>query len=327
MMYILYNENVDPYWNLAAEEHLLRAYNDDFFMLWRNEPSIIIGRHQNANAEINIPYVKEKGIKVVRRISGGGAVFHDLGNINFTFIQGGDDPKTIDFEKYTKPIVDALQKLGVSARLEGRNDLSIDGKKISGNAEHILKKRILHHGTLLFSAKMTDLSTALKVNLDKYRDKAVKSIRKRVTNISENLKDPMTVEQFIQYLISQMKEQYPNSLNFTFNDQDLNHINKMVEEKYHTWDWNFGRSPDYNFKQSGRTNGGTIEVNMDVHHGIIEKVKIYGDFFSMRDLSEFENKLEKTPHTLDDIKAKFDQINFDEYFSNIKPDELLKLMF
>jgi len=326
-MYIINNTSTNPYWNLAAEEYLLRAFSDDFFMLWRNEPAIIIGRHQNANAEINIDYVQQQDIKVIRRISGGGAVFHDLGNINFTFIQGGDDPKATDFEKYTQPIITVLQKLGVNAEMEGRNDISIDGKKVSGNAEHILKNRILHHGTLLFSAKMLDLSSALKVNPVKYKDRSVKSIRKRVSNISDHLPEPITLEQFTNLIIEHINTAYPKSKIYQFSAADHQEIEKLVEEKYHTWEWNFGKSPDYNFKQAGRTGGGTIEINLDVHEGVIHQAKIYGDFFSTKDISHIEKLLQDAHHEPKAIKERLNQVQFNDYFNQVNLEEFIKIMF
>ncbi|PKP15313.1 MAG: lipoate--protein ligase, partial [Bacteroidetes bacterium HGW-Bacteroidetes-22] len=195
-MLCIKDSNTDPYFNLAADEYVMKNFKEDCFMLWRNEPSIIVGKHQNTLAEINVDYVKENSIKVVRRITGGGAVFHDLGNLNFTFIRNSEEGAQVDFRKFTQPIIDVLQKIGINAVFEGRNDLTIDGKKFSGNAEHVWKKRTLHHGTLLFSAVITDLSAALKVNPLKFNDKAVKSVRSRVTNISEHLKEKMDVLEF-----------------------------------------------------------------------------------------------------------------------------------
>ena len=186
----------NPAFNLATEEYLLRNKDEECFYLYINGPSIIVGKHQNTLAEINIDYVKAQNIDVIRRLSGGGAVFHDPGNLNFTFIKKGEKDQLVDFRKYTKPILDVLQSLGVKARFEGRNDLTIEGKKFSGNAEHVYKNKILHHGTLLFSSKLPDLSQALKVNPLKYKDKAVKSVRSRVTNISEHLKESITLEEF-----------------------------------------------------------------------------------------------------------------------------------
>ena len=174
-MLCIINTNTKPYFNLAAEDYVLRNFKDDCFMLWRNKPSIIIGKHQNTLAEINLEYVKDNNIDVVRRLSGGGAVFHDLGNLNFTFIKNAkDEGSLVDFKKYIQPILEVLQSLGVNAKFEGRNDIMIDGKKISGNAEHVFKRRVLHHGTLLFLSQIADLSKALKVNPLKYQDNGVK---------------------------------------------------------------------------------------------------------------------------------------------------------
>ena len=190
MLYI-YNKNTNPYFNLAAEEYVLKEFQEECFMLWRNEPSIIVGKNQNTLAEINLDYVRQHKIPVVRRLSGGGAVFHDLGNLNFTFIVNEDVSSFSDFKRFTQPIIDVLRKLSVNAEFSGRNDITIDGKKISGNAQYYYKNRILHHGTLLFSSSITDLSAALKVRPVKFEDKGVKSVSKRVTNISEHLKEPL----------------------------------------------------------------------------------------------------------------------------------------
>lgn len=326
-MYIFHNTNTDPYWNLAAEEYLLKNFEEDFFVLWRNQPAIIIGRHQNANAEINIEHVKQNSIKVVRRITGGGAVFHDLGNINFTFIQGGEDPKSIDFDRYTKPIVNVLQKLGVNASMEGRNDISIDGSKISGNAEHIDKKRLLHHGTLLFSSDMVDLSSALKVHPAKYQDKAIQSVRKRVANISDHLQQKMSVEQFIENLLDEINQQFLNSQSFDFDHKDKEHIEALVEKKYRTWEWTFGKSPNYNFEQSAKTPGGVVEFKMQVSQGIIEDLKIYGDFFSALDVEDVEKLLKGIPHDEKAIRQKLETINVTDYFNNVTKEDLLPIMF
>ena len=326
-MYIFHNTNTDPYWNLAAEEYLLKNFEEDFFVLWRNQPAIIIGRHQNANAEINIEHVKQNSIKVVRRITGGGAVFHDLGNINFTFIQGGEDPKSIDFDRYTKPIVNVLQKLGVNASMEGRNDICIDGSKISGNAEHIDKKRLLHHGTLLFSSDMVDLSSALKVHPAKYQDKAIQSVRKRVANISDHLQQKMSVEQFIENLLDEINQQFLNSQSFDFDHKDKEHIEALVEKKYRTWEWTFGKSPNYNFEQSAKTPGGVVEFKMQVSQGIIEDLKIYGDFFSALDVEDVEKLLKGIPHDEKAIRQKLETINVTDYFNNVTKEDLLPIMF
>lgn len=326
-MLCIKHPNTDPQFNLAAEEHVLKSFTDDVFMLWRNEPSVIVGKHQNTLAEINLDFIREKQVKVVRRLSGGGAVFHDLGNLNFTFIMNGDEGNLVDFRKFTKPILDVLLKLGIEAKFEGRNDLTIEGKKFSGNAEHVYKNRVLHHGTLLFSSQMADLSEALKVNPLKYQDKAVKSVRSRVTNISEHLKQQMDVEAFRDLIMQHIVEVYPDCIAYDYSTDDLNKINHLRETKYSTWDWNFGYSPKYMLEKMVKTTGGNVEFHLNVEKGLISELKIYGDFFNKKDVVEIEKLLIGCPHDVDHVTEKLTSINFTEYFVNIPVEEFVPGMF
>jgi len=326
-MLIIKRHNTEPYFNLATEEYVLKNFADDSFMLWRNEPSIIVGKHQNTLAEINLDYVNENKIKVVRRLSGGGAVFHDLGNINFTFIRRGDHHTLVDFRKFTEPILEVMQKLGIEARFEGRNDLTIDGRKFSGNAEHVFKDRVLHHGTLLFSSEMTDLSSALKVDPSKFSDKAVKSVRSRVTNISEHLKEPMEIEEFMEMIRRHVNEKYPDASAIRLSEEDHQKIQQLVEEKYSTWEWNFGYSPKYNFQKQAKTSSGHIEVNLQVENGIIRDARIFGDYFGRLDTTDFEAMLKGLPHTEDSLRKLFSEILIGDYFTHIETAELTALFF
>ncbi len=328
-MYCITHQNTNPAFNLAAEEYVLRNFTENCFMLWRNENAIIIGQHQNTLAEINLEYVREKNITVIRRLSGGGAVFHDLGNLNFTFIMNAKDghEKIADFKGYTIPILEVLQKLGVDARFEGRNDLTIEGKKFSGNAEHIHGNRILRHGTLLFSSVMNDLHLALKINPLKYQDKAVKSIRSRVTNISEHLQEPIDVQQFRDILMNHVMNTFEGSTLYEFTQEDIAAIEKLVETKYGTWEWNYGHSPKYELQKAFKSEGGFVEIHMNVKKGIITEVKIYGDFFNKHEIGTVENLLQDTPHTEEAIRQKLLTLNFKEYFHNITVDEFVESMF
>lgn len=327
-MLIIRRHNTDPYFNLATEEYVLKEIKDDSFMLWRDSPSIIVGKHQNTLAEINLDYVRENNIKVVRRLSGGGAVFHDLGNLCFTFTMQGDGNNLIDFRKYTEPIIEVLINLGVDARFEGRNDLTIEGKKFSGNAMHIWKNKVLSHGTLLFSSHMPDLSKALNADPLKFQDKAVKSIRSRVTNISEHLKKPMDVMEFSQLIEQHIMEKYPDAVLYELTEEDHERISKMVESKYGTWEWNFGYSPRYNFRKVLRTNNsGTLEFNIDVTDGIIHDIRIFGDYFNMCDTEEIEKALRNIPHSEGKIREALAPYNISDYFNNLSIKELLEGMF
>jgi len=279
------DEKNDPYFNLAEEEYLLTNFNEGIFRLWRNSPSIIVGRNQNTLAEINRSYVEKHDIPVVRRLSGGGAVFHDLGNVNFTFIQNycNDGSSSTDsaqmaktsemFRKFTEPIILALKNLGINAYLEGRNDLLIDGKKFSGNAICVQNGRILQHGTLLFSASITNLSDALISHPEKFVGKKVSSNISRVTNISSHLSKEMTVEEFIIYLKDFIHEKL-NLRIAELSKTDIDNINQLRKEKYHTYEWNYGKSPKYEYLTKFKLTGGSVEVNINVDNGLISACKI-----------------------------------------------------
>lgn len=326
-MLFIQRNHTNPYFNLAAEEYVLKAFSEDIFMLWRNEPSIIIGKHQNSLAEINLDFVKKNNIPVVRRISGGGTVFHDLGNLNFTFIRNGEDEKLVNFRQFTDPIIEVLQSLGLDARFEGRNDITVNGRKVSGNAEHVYKKRVLHHGTLLFSSQLTDLSDALIVSPAKFKDKAVKSVRSRVTNISEHLTMPMNVLEFKTLIQEHVARKYEDVELKEFSDDDVIAINQLVAEKYNTWDWNFGYSPQYTFRKMIKADGGSLEFLLDVQNGIIRQAKIYGDYFGVRDTREIEQMLVNEPHQLERLTEILRQINLELYFRNITHDDFIAGLF
>lgn len=325
MLYI-YNKSTDPYFNLAAEEYLLKEFQEEIFMLWRNDSSVIIGKNQNALAEIDLDYVKKNRIKVVRRLSGGGAVFHDLGNLNFTFIVNEGLSSFADFRKFTEPIIEVLRELSVNAEFSGRNDITIEGRKISGNAQYCYKNRILHHGTLLFSSSIRDLSAALKPRSLKFEDKAVKSVEKRVTNISEHLKKPLTIEEFIDLIMDHVKRGKEGRV-YEFTPEDVKKIEELVREKYGTWEWNFGESPEYKFRNEKKFPGGTVEVHLNVEKGRIEDVKFYGDFFGKRDVAEVERLLKGVRHSEEAIREALMGVNTADYFANISVDELLSLFF
>jgi lipoate---protein ligase len=294
------HHSTDPYFNLAVEEFLLHNFTDDIFMLYRNDPSVIVGKHQNAFAEVNYWFVKEKNIKVVRRLSGGGTVFHDAGNLNFSFIRNGQEGNLIDFRRFTQPIVDVLNNLGVPAEHSGRNDLLIDGLKFSGNAEHVYKTRILHHGTLLYSSRLDDLREALKVKPGQYQDKAVKSVRSMVTNISEHLQPAMSMDDFQNTVIQYIVSNTPGAVRYTLSPTDIANIEKKVVDKYATWEWNFGYSPRFTFSQTGTIQQYSFEINLEIEKGIIRQVMVKKDALVVPEYAEL---LTGTSYREDSVEA------------------------
>lgn len=272
MLYIE-SPSVNPAFNLALEEYLFFNKTEEIFMLWQNESSIIIGKNQNAMAEIDYSYVTEHHIPVIRRLSGGGAVYHDLGNLNFTYIVNRDGFG--DYIGFTKLLRDFLDSLGLSAEVSGRNDVLIDGRKISGNAQYSHKGRLLHHGCILIGADMSHLSAALKPDEDKIRSKGIRSVTSRVLNLRDvlNMNAETFRRRFGTYVLEKEKPVY-----YTLSDDDIKQANKLKIDKYDTFAWNFGYSPKYSFHTKHRFTGGGIEVFLDIRDGIIKDAKIYGDF-------------------------------------------------
>jgi len=268
MIGIISANNHAPF-NLATEEILLKKYSDDIFFLYVDKPSIIVGKHQNTYAEINFPTIWQNKLEVYRRLSGGGTVYHDDGNLNFCFITNGQSNNLINFRTYTSKIVDALKTLDISAELGGRNDILIEGKKISGNASHIYKNRVMHHGTLLFKSDLSLLGESLKTDPGKYTDKAVKSVRSQVTNIQNYLTQPLSIKEFQTHIF---KEVLKTEVIQEISEEDKKEIEKLIVEKYSTWHWNFGYSPDYTFKRRLKINQIQVLLELTVHKGIIKKV-------------------------------------------------------
>jgi lipoate-protein ligase A len=322
-MLIIKNENDNPFFNHAAEEYMLRNFDEECFMLWINRPSILLGRNQNALAEINLEYAKANDITIVRRPSGGGAVFNDYGNMNYTFISQLDENGFADFKKFAYPIIEGLRNLSINAEFSGRNDITIDGKKISGTAQYKHKNRVIHHGTMLYSASISSLSKALNVRPIKLESKGVTSVTSRVTNISQYLNSPMTLKEFKEYLTNFVIGIFKDIKFYEFTKTDLEGIEKIVREKYETWDWNFGKSPQFSLHNERKYEGGILETSLNVDRGIIKEIKFYGDFFGKIDVSELEGVLVGVNYEEDALYAALEDYDINNYMNNITKNNLI----
>lgn len=325
---IIYIENTsnDPHYNLAFEEYVFNEIAKDngenegvpILLLWQNEPSVIIGRYQNTIEEINYDYISEHNVNVVRRNTGGGAVYHDLGNLNYSFIIPDVETK-IDFKTFTLPIINALRSQGIPVEQTGRNDIVVEGKKFSGNAQQFLRKRLLHHGTIMYDVDTEAVAAALNVKAGKFRSKATKSVKSRVTNLkpyfdakSEGGSRIENVDDFKQLLIQWFMKEYEFK-EMKLTDEQLNDIRKLKESKYDTHEWTFEKSPEADVIRGDYFRCGYVEFHFVIRQHVISSVKLVGDFFASRDIGELEDMLEGyeyTPEVLLDVLGSADLTSF-----------------
>ncbi|WP_296116164.1 lipoate--protein ligase [uncultured Eubacterium sp.] len=292
VVFIESNSN-DPRFNLALEQYVFDEMPTDreYFWLWQNHNTIVVGKHQNTVQEINHEYVKEHDITVVRRLSGGGAVYHDMGNVNFTFIADAGNMEQLNLQAFCLPVVNTLEQIGVKAEVSGRNDITIDGKKFSGNSQYIKHGRIMHHGTLMFDSDLSVVSKALQVSSDKYESKGFQSVRSRVTNIRPYVPGDMGMETFKSILKKYMVFGSDVEV-YHLNEEDLTRIRKIQEERYNTWEWTYGESPEFTVHKKRRIEGcGQIEIHMNVEQGCINQYRSYGDYFGDGDTEELQELL------------------------------------
>ena len=321
--------STDPAYNLALEQYLSENLpdGDGCFLLWRNRGSVIIGRHQNTLAEINEPFVREKKLDVVRRISGGGAVYHDLGNLNYTWILPSAQAKQLEFGWFCRLILDTLRDFGVTAEVTGRNDITVDGKKFSGNAQHVGERQLIHHGTLLIDADLDAMEQALKVEPDKVRGKGIKSVRSRVANLGVFLPAGVGLAELRAALLSRVLGTYGGAAPLRLSEQELEDVERLCRERYRSWSWNYGMSPPCTVKKRRRIEGcGTIEAFLMLERGVISQLALRGDFFSCGDLEVLCGRFAGCPAREEAYSAVLDSLRAADYIRGLDNGQFLALL-
>ncbi len=320
-MLILRNHSTNPYFNLAAEQYLLDSELTNIMILWRNSSAVIIGRNQNAYAEINETYVRDHHIAVVRRLTGGGAVFHDLGNINYTFITPETNSGTLDFKRFCSPVIDALRNLGADAEMSGRNDILIGGKKISGSAQCVRNGKTMHHGTLLYSADLSTIADSLNVNADKLKSKGIKSVSSRVGNIADFICTKMDTTAFMDYLESRFEGE-----RMDLTPEMTGHIQSLADTNYSTWEWNYGQSKTYEHCKHQYFPFGLVEISLTLDGGIIRELKITGDFFGRCGIGLLEETLRGTRCEYKSLLEKLCSLNINDHIMGATAENIACLL-
>ena len=316
----------DPFYNLAFEEVVLRSRRQgNYLILWQNDRTVVIGQNQNAEAEINRSFVEANDIRVVRRMTGGGAVYHDLGNLNYSFITDAGDAEKLTMDGFTRPVVEALQGLGLQAEASGRNDILVEGRKVSGTAQRLMGGRILHHGTLLFDSDVETVAGALRVDPSKFQSKSSKSVRSRVGNIRPCLPRDMDLDAFWTYLKTALAGSGFSEEELT--PAELAEVETLRSEKYATWEWNFGRSPQFDLTNKRRFSGGGLEVGLHVEKGLITNIAFYGDFLAVSPLEPLTEALRGCPLRREDVQAVLDRFPLQAMFGSITAQEILNTVF
>jgi lipoate-protein ligase A len=321
MLYIM-NERMDPAFNLSTEEYLVTIVREPTFMLWRNRPSVIIGRNQNPYRQVDAGFLERAEIPVLRRISGGGAVYHDRGNINFTIVRPTGKKLTLDCQTQLQPIIRFLRRMGLAAEFDGTNALSVEGKKISGNAQHIHKGMMLHHGTLLYDAALHTLSNALRTTAGaKYTDRSVDSVRQPVANLRTFMNRHLSVGEFMQRLFEYIQSEN-GGCRVLLSSADEAEIQKLAASKYRTWNWNFGHTPEYGFTHTTQLGRVIVNIKMQVRSGTIRQIEFTGKGLNDRFSRDLQHLLKGCRHRREEVADAIKRVD-GQVFDN--PATLSKL--
>ncbi len=323
-MEFLINPSHDPAYNLALEELLASEYGREFLMLWRNGPSVIVGRNQNTLAEIDPDVVNELGVAVVRRTTGGGAVYHDLGNFNYTIARFGRLTGQESFADSAGAVVAALRRMGIPAEFSGRNDILVNGRKVSGSARRVFADRTLFHGTMLFDVDLSVLGRVLNPDAEKILSKGVKSVRSRVMNLRE-LFPEWSIEEFrerfVAALLAESGAERPSPIPPGFAER----AERLAAERYRTREWNFGSPYPYDFRNKKRFPGGTVEVLLRIEENRISEARFHGDFFGDAPVEELAERLIGCPLRPDAVLERLAGVGTQEYFRGVTAAEIASL--
>lgn len=325
-LHYLETGTTDPSYNLAFEQYVLESHTEgDWLILWQNADTVVVGLNQNTAEEINREFVEENGIRVVRRMTGGGAVYHDLGNLNYSFISNVEDAETLSIRHFAEPVCQALRALGVQAEISGRNDIVIEGRKVSGCAQRIHKNRILHHGTLLFSSDRDRIAGALNADPAKFESKSAKSVRSRIGNIRDFLPETIEIHEFWKRMLDELGKDGMQREQLT--EEELQEISLLADEKYRTWEWNWGKSPHYSYSSKKRFPGGTIEVRADIEAGTVKDLVFFGDYMATMDDHLLLNMLRGQIFRKNVFADVLNRFELSAMFGEISREEILSLLF
>lgn len=326
-MRYLRNDNTDPLYNMAFDEYALEQLplDEPLFFLWQNSPSVIIGLNQNVYSEVNLDYLREHGITLARRVTGGGAVYHDLGNLNYTIVGRSADLER-DYPKYAHYMLHALRALSVDAELSGRNDILVGGRKVSGYAKRVYKDRLMVHGTLMYDVDLQRLTDALTPSVEKLAAKGISSVRSRVDNLRNYLPHTITnVSDLLHQLEQHLSRQYEDQ-EYLLNEEQLAAITRLRNQKFATYEWIYGRSPHTSLVRSARFSCGRIEVSLQISEGSIAECHISGDFMGNLSAAQLESLLQGVRYERDALRERIVQTDISLYFDHLTTEEFLSLL-